>query len=159
MDRGVKQGVEKMITQTDHNNFRKIPFEDVIDIIGKQYIFDYGESKAIDVLRKMGDAPKVAELFFRIHVQKKMPTPNELLYFINGLSFYLFAKSETICLAAVSFCAQGFKETNDLSNEDAVSYLMQIVYQCEKMKFNKSNTFYTRIYANLIREHGTGNHY
>lgn len=143
----------------DHNNFKRIPHEDVIDIIGTQYIFEYGESKAKDSLKKMVESPKVSEMFGRIYVQKKMPNPDELLHFVNGLSFFIFSRAETVCLAAISFAGEGFKEMPGTSNEDKVDYIMHIVYKCERTKFNKNDTFYTRIYSRLLNEYNSNHKY
>jgi len=149
--------------QEDYDNFKKLPFEVVNDIIGTQYIFENGEAKTIEIMKKLANSQKVTDLSMRMRVAGDIVSPNDLLYFVNGLSFFLFSKSETVCIAAISIAMFRFKEYGELTtntmNGDIVGYLMEIVNRCERMKFNKSDTFYTRVYGKLLQEYNHSQSY
>lgn len=145
------------MTQEDLENFKKIPFEIVNDIIGTQYIYENGESKTISIMKKLADSQKVTDLSTRMCLAGDIASASELIYFVNGLSFFLFSKSETICLATISIAVLRFRAYGELItdsiNNDIVAYILEVCYKCERMKFNRSDTYYTRVYKKLTDEY------
>jgi hypothetical protein len=141
------------MTQLDYNNYKKIPYENIMNEICAQYIFEYGESKAKDIIAKSSSSTKAQNLLFNIHMSRKMPSPLDLVSCFNTIPFMFFSKPETICLATIAFTMVAFDEDTDLLPENESSYVMEIVYQCEKMKFSKSDTFFTRVYKRLVSEY------
>lgn len=142
------------MTEEEYKMILNVPYEEFFRILENQYIYEYGEKHAYEIMSKAGINPKVVNFQLRLRVTGDIAQPDKLIYFVNSLPFLLFSKSETICIVAVTLAYIRFQEVDSkkypLGNEPVMKHLLEIVLRCEKTKFIKRETFYTRFFQNLL---------
>ena len=150
------------MTGLEYSRIKDIPYHRVIQLFTDHYIYENSERKLHEIIAKLRDSQNVNNFLVHNRTMERVPEPMELMKFVNGLSFFLFSSTETVCLAGITLAVIRFGEIEgeeNLENEPVVRHLLEIILICQKVKLKKTDSFYTRFFDKLIAEYNSDQRY
>jgi hypothetical protein len=141
------------MTETEYKRVLKLDYNVLFDLITEHYVYEQGQLKGEEIVNKIKTSQKVLDYIAAIGRTGRMPEPLELLKFVNGLSFLVIAKAETIAVTSVIIAVMLFDQARaqfDPDDQTVSRYFLELIFRCERLKFIKSNTYFSRLYAKLV---------
>lgn len=130
-----------------------LPFKDIFEIFLKRYVNDFGEVKAREVLMKVNSSKKINALLDKIYFANVTPTSMDIIATLNAISYFVFSKGETLCLGSLTTVRLWFesvdKDNSSTSAEMFSKLAADIIYGCNRTKFNRADNLFTRFYNDL----------
>lgn len=137
--------------QVTINHIYRLPYLKTLDCFGKQYAKDNGINKTEDIGVYVQSSKKVRGLLNKTGVMP--PYYKDILAILHTIGYFLFSKSETICLGAIVVLDMWIRENDvDPDSPDEVfakDTLIELLEACENMKGKKGHTFFTNFW-NII---------
>ena len=140
---------------TTYSTMLNFTSDALANIFLEQYQFEIGEKKCIEIVRKVEDSEKVNQYIKNIINGDLKPSPKGLMILMNTISYFMFAKEETLCLGGLatfslwkSHCG-AIKNYFDDGNLEDARICADFIMECSKNKYNKSDNFFTRFFRKI----------
>ena len=143
----------------------KFEVDDLISSYVKQYIFEYGMEKMETIVKKIDESEKVNAFIDQLIAVKKIPDSNTILSFLNTIGYFIFSKSETLCLGAIKLEIKWTNTVFDTATESlsmskkmdfAIKYekwrtklVVDIIIKCSASKLTTGRNFFDRYFYEL----------
>lgn len=129
--------------------------EGLINEFWEQFKFEYGEKKAIEIVRKVEDSDKIQEYLSNILVKDIKPSPKGLERAMNSMSYFMFSKEETLCLGGLTcflLWRNRWMSSNNVFNAveqeridlQIVDICVDFINDCSINKYAKNDNFFLR---------------
>lgn len=128
----------------------------------EQYVYEYGEKKTREIIRKVEDSPIVKNYLNSIVHDTLKPSAKGLETLMNTINYFMFSKEETLCLGGLSTFVLWrdrfmFNESfSDALEKEKIDHLLtpicsELIYNCSVNKINRSNNFFLRFQKRIIK--------
>ena len=139
---------EQMI-ELGHNN--------LLDEFIGQYKFEYGEKKLNEIVPKVCDSKKILELLRQSYSRQTAPNSQEILTVLYSMGYFMFSKSETLCMGSLIFFTlwnnEVNKKLNIKSDTELSTLLTTIILECDKRKTHIRENFFSRYFIKLAQRY------
>lgn len=123
------------------------------DLFLQQYMYEYGEKKAKEIFNKVETSPKIADYIRHLDAKQTMPSSKELALLLNSITFFIFSKSETLCLgklATISLWQIRVETLSNILNEDEIIKICaDVIVDSDKTKTHITDNFFSRFFRKI----------
>jgi len=148
---------------TVYNTMLKIDPDTLTNIFLTQYIHDFGEKKAKEVISKVQKSEKVQDHIRYLIQTDQAPTDVSIGAVLHAIPFFILSKPETLCLGGLVFTNLWKELIVDTYNNHPLEGRLRIMKQqaagkicsdyivkCSTMKMKKVDTFFSRFFDEII---------
>lgn len=89
------------MTQTQYNDLRKIPFDQLIDRFAKTYYEFYGTLKMQDIFFEIDNSIKI-QRYIKSRTDGDLPQADEILSVLRSHPYFFFSRAGSRCVAALN---------------------------------------------------------
>lgn len=138
---------------TLHDNMLKFADGYLVKLFFDQYANEYGEKKAKDIFLKVQDSGKVDHYIKAIVRDNIKPSPKGLGVLLNTIPYFMFSKSETLCLGGLAIFnlwksnADPYDEI--YSDDEMASICADYIVMCSKMKIKIGDDTFMRFFKTI----------
>ena len=134
----------------------------LINEFWEQYKYEYGEKKAIEIVRKVEDSDKIQQYLQFILNDDIKPSPKGLERVMNSTSYFMFSKEETLCLGGLT-CFLMWRNRwmikNNVSgalekeriDHQIVNICVEFIDNCSINKYAKYDNFFLRFQRRIVK--------
>lgn len=146
---------------TVYNTMLKIDPDTLTNIFLTQYIHDFGEKKAKEVISKVQKSEKVQGHIRYLIQTDQPPTDVSIGSVLHTIPFFILSKPETLCLGGLVFInlwKEKIVDTYDGPFEEAFEILKlklagqvcsDYLVRCSRMKLTKVETCFTKFFVEI----------
>ena len=125
----------------------------LIDIFCKEYIKEYGENKATEIIHKIVDSDKVNYYINQISTENIKPSPQGLGALLNTITYFIFSKAETLCMGGL-FTLYRWRASVDpfneiFSDDEIVEICADYIILCSRLKMFKSSNIFQHFFNRI----------
>ncbi|GAA4092638.1 hypothetical protein [Mucilaginibacter panaciglaebae] len=137
------------MTKEIYDGMKKMPFNELTDIIAYRYVYEYGEQKAREVIGKVEQSAKIEQHVFQWMVNGFTPSSKDIMSILNTMPYFLFAKGETLCLGALTILNYWNTVANEENTITATQIGVNVIIDSNRVKLKSNNNFFTRLYQEI----------
>lgn len=137
------------MTKEIYDGMKKMPFNELTDIVAYRYVYEYGEQKAREVISKVEQSAKIEQYVFQWMVNGYTPSSKDITSILNTLPYFLFAKGETMCLGALTILNYWDKVVNEEDTITATKIGVNVIIDCNRIKLKSNDNFFTRLFQEI----------
>lgn len=140
---------------TTYSTMLNFTSEALVNVFFEQYQFEFGEKKCIEIVRKIEDSDKVNLYFKNIINGDLKPSAKRLMILMNTISYFMFAKEETLCMGGLTTFSLwkthivSIKNNYDDENEEDTRICADFIMESSKNKYSKTDNFFTRFFRKI----------
>lgn len=133
---------------------------ELIEMYFDIYLNLFGELKSKEIADKINDSQKVNDYLNNLKISGKSPSAVEIGGLLMSIRSLLFAKPETICLSGLFLLLKwnNYRRYNDemVYDPEEVSHICaEFINYCSKMKFNRTDSCFTRLFNQIASKSPT----
>lgn len=134
-------------------NMLSLNYEYLFEIFGNQFIYEHGESKAQALIGTVRATPKIQNYLEVLLMRSSYPNSQEVMTLINSMTYFVFKKSESICMGALALAMMGIDQyeinVETLEAETKTRIVTEIIMASLKMKMMKTESFFDRYFQEI----------
>lgn len=137
-------------------NMLSLNYEYLFEVFGNQFIYEHGESKAQELIGTVKATPKVQSYLEALLLRSNYPNSQEVMTLLNSTTYFVFKKSESICLGALIVAMMGLDQyevyVEKINGEIKTRIVTEIILASLKMKMMKTDSFFDRYFQHLSNQ-------
>jgi hypothetical protein len=133
--------------------YENMSLSSIYELFLTRYLKEFGESKAIKVSKEIESNNKIKNFVNSLIFENQLPNYLDILATLNSTPYFLFSKSESLCLGCLIILEYWDEHRNanskNLSSKDVTGIAISIIHQCSKLKFDRTDSFFMRYYLDV----------